>query len=65
VVDIDPEDVKKFHRMTHSEYDYSTPVWTYGVYDERPPTCAVDHSGENGLIHANAIMNLRAARART
>jgi hypothetical protein len=33
VVDIDPEDVKKFHRVTHSKYEYSMPAWTYGVRD--------------------------------
>jgi Tol biopolymer transport system component len=38
VVDIDPEDVKKFHRVTHREYEYSTPAWTYGIRDGRPPT---------------------------
>jgi hypothetical protein len=33
--DIDPEDVKKFHRVTHREYDeYST----HGIRDGRPPT---------------------------
>jgi Tol biopolymer transport system component len=34
-VDIDPEDIRKnkdvekFHRLTHSRYEYSMPAWTY------------------------------------
>lgn len=40
VVDIDPEDasknkdVKKFHRVTHSRYEYSTPTWTVFATDD-------------------------------
>ncbi|CAD6261420.1 unnamed protein product [Miscanthus lutarioriparius] len=40
VVDINPEDasknkdVKKFHRVTHSRYEYSTPAWTVFATDD-------------------------------
>ncbi|CAL5033531.1 unnamed protein product [Urochloa decumbens] len=40
VVDIDPEDaaknkdVKTFHRVTHSRYEYSTPAWTVFATDD-------------------------------
>lgn len=40
MVDIDPDDVKKnrdvkkFHRVTHSRYEYSTPAWTKFATDD-------------------------------
>ncbi|TVU00620.1 hypothetical protein EJB05_53955 [Eragrostis curvula] len=39
-IDIDPndinknKDIKKFHRVTHSRYEYSTPAWTQFATDE-------------------------------
>ncbi|GJN04331.1 hypothetical protein PR202_ga21873 [Eleusine coracana subsp. coracana] len=39
-VDIDPDniyknrDIKKFHRLTHSRYEYSTPAWTQFATDD-------------------------------
>ncbi|GJN04352.1 hypothetical protein PR202_ga21895 [Eleusine coracana subsp. coracana] len=39
-VDIDPDDIqknkdiKKFHRVTHSRYEYSTPAWTKYATDD-------------------------------
>lgn len=39
-VDIDPDDInknkdiKKFHRVTHSRYEYSTPAWTQFATDD-------------------------------